>query len=248
MTRGVRATPSHLGPLLVGALFGALVAGRIETACACLALALVVSGIAGARPPGRRWFATLVVASVVAWAFNLYLTPGRPLGPPWPVIAGRLPTREGLALGLLLVLRMVGALTAIQGLRRAWPGEEAADVVARALAPLQRLRVPVLETRAMIGLSLRFMPLLDAEARRIARIQDLRAGRAPRGAGEWLQRRRAAVVPAMVGALERAERVAMALEARHHTLRPIAAPRTRPPRAYALAGVGVVLVSALWRA
>src|SRR5206468_12197591 len=102
----------------------------------------------------------------------------------------------------------------------AWPGERAADAVARLLGPLERLRVPVREARAMLGLSLRFAPLLQAEARRIARVQDLRAGRPPRGAGEWLTRRRAATVPLMVGALERAERVALALEARHYRLRP----------------------------
>jgi energy-coupling factor transporter transmembrane protein EcfT len=45
-------------------------------------------------------------------------------------------------------------------------------------------------------------------------VQDLRAGRPPRGAREWWQRRRAAAVPTLVSSLERAERVALALEAR----------------------------------
>ncbi|MBI1796912.1 MAG: energy-coupling factor transporter transmembrane protein EcfT [Candidatus Eisenbacteria bacterium] len=245
----MRVRPSHLGPLLVGALLGAMIAGRIETAAACLAIALVAAAVAGARAPGPRWFAMLAVGIALAWALNIYLTPGRPLPAPWPRLLGRSPTREGLAHGLLLTLRMAGALAALQGLRSAWPGEVAADVAARALAPLQRLRVPILETRAMIGLSLRFMPLLESEARRIARVQDLRAGRAPRGLAERLRRRRAAIVPALVGALERAERVAMALEARHHGLRPIAPPAdaARTPRAWAVAGAGTALVSALWR-
>ena len=72
----------------------------------------------------------------------------------------------------------------------------------------------------MLGLALRFAPLLQTESRRIARVQDLRAGRPPRGPREWLQRRRAATVPFMVGTLERAERVALALEARHYRVRP----------------------------
>jgi energy-coupling factor transport system permease protein len=198
----------------------------------------------------------LAGSALLAWAFNLYLTPGRSFDPPWPAVLGRTATREGLALGLLLTLRMAGAITALQGLRAAWPGEEAADTAARWLAPLERLHVPVGETRAMIGLSLRFMPLLQSEALRITRVQDLRAGRPPRGAREWMQRRRAAAVPVMVGALERAERVALALEARHYRLRPAGARSARAGtggagrRAAALAGVAGVSIAALallWR-
>ena len=73
----------------------------------------------------------------------------------------------------------------------------------------------------MLGLALRFAPMLGAETARIARVQELRAGRPPRGMGERLQRLRATVVPALVGSLERAERVALALEARHYRLRPV---------------------------
>src|SRR5439155_26598635 len=96
------------------------------------------------------------------------------------------------------------------------------DERARLAAPLERLRVPVREARAMVGLSLRFAPLLVEEARRIARVQDVRAGAAPRGLGERITRRRAALIPALVAALERADHTALALEARHYRLRPVA--------------------------
>jgi len=218
MSAGVRAFRPHLGPLLVGALLGSLVAGRLETAILCLAAALATAVAAGAEPPPRRWFVTLATGAAIGWGLNLYLTPGVPLAS-WPPIGGRQATREGLSLGLLLTLRVAGACAALQGLRAAWPGERAADAAARVLRPLERLRVPVREARAMLALALRFAPLLRTESRRIARIQDLRAGRPPRGPREWLQRRRAATVPFMVGTLERAERVALALEARHYRLR-----------------------------
>ncbi|MEK7824065.1 MAG: energy-coupling factor transporter transmembrane component T, partial [Candidatus Eisenbacteria bacterium] len=206
MNDRVRAARPHLGPVLVGAMLGALVAGRLETAILCLVVAVLAARAAGAPAPGYRWLLMLAAGSTVAWALNLYLTPGRPLGGGWPVLAGRHATGEGLALGLLLTLRFAGACAALQGLRAAWPGERAADAAARWLAPLERLRVPVREARAMLGLALRFAPLLGAEAVRIARVQELRAGRPPRGAREWLQRRRAGTVPTLVGALERAER------------------------------------------
>jgi energy-coupling factor transporter transmembrane protein EcfT len=257
MTDRVRAVRPHLGPMLVGAMLGALVAGRLETAALCLTVALLVSRAAGATLPAGRWLLTLALGAVLAWALNLYLTPGLPLAG-WPIVAGRQATRDGMRMGLLLTLRFSGACVALLGLRAAWPGERAADAAARWLAPLERLRVPVGEARAILGLALRFMPLLGAEAVRIARVQDLRAGRPPRGAREWLQRRRAATVPALVGALERAERVALALEARHYRLRPAAAlsgspgdaagGASRPVRgAWTVAGTGLAALALLWR-
>jgi energy-coupling factor transporter transmembrane protein EcfT len=254
MSHPVRATRPHLGPLLVGAMLGALVAGRSETALLCLAVALVTARAAGAPAPSGRWLLTLAAGAMVAWALNLYLTPGRPVAGGWPVLGGRHASAEGLAMGLLLTLRFAGACAAVHGLRAAWPGERAADAAARWLAPLERLRVPVREARAMLGLALRFSPLLAAEASRITQVQELRAGRRSRGAGEWLQRRRAAAVPTLVGALERAERVALALDARHYRLRPPAAdpPATAGSAAALSAGVavgtGLVALALLWRA
>jgi energy-coupling factor transporter transmembrane protein EcfT len=54
-------------------------------------------------------------------------------------------------------------------------------------------------------------------------------------------------VPAVVGSLERADRVALALEARHYRLRPV----FRGPRSpWIVSGAGVALVVAalVWRA
>ncbi len=262
MSARVRAFRPHLGPVLVGALLGSLVAGRLETSLLCLAVALGVAVAAGAQRPPRRWFVTLAVGAAIGWGLNLYLTPGSSLAGGWPVLGGRHATQEGLVLGLLLTLRVAGACAALQGLRAAWPGERAADAAARWLAPLERIRVPVREARAMLGLALRFAPLLEAESRRIARVQELRAGRPPRGPREWLQRRRAATVPFMVGALERAERVALALEARHYRLRPPGAvvgggDAALPGRlgglgtggrAWPLLGGSLAAVALLWRA
>jgi energy-coupling factor transporter transmembrane protein EcfT len=246
-TTPVARDRSSMAPLLLGSLLGALVAGRIETGLLGLVIALAGCAFVGARWPGRGWVVAFGSGALVAWLLNIYLTPGAPLAG-WPVVLGRSATAEGLALGALLLLRAAGALASVQGLRAAWPGERAADELAARLAPLERLRVPVRELRAMLGLALRFAPLLRTEAARIGRVQALRAGRPPRGPREWLRRRRAAAVPTLVGALERAERVALALEARHYRVRPVARPdrRTRLGPA-ALAGIAVALVALLWR-
>jgi energy-coupling factor transporter transmembrane protein EcfT len=209
--------------LLVGAMAGSFVAARFETALACLGLAVAAAAAAGAAPPSRRWLTIVATGAGIAWVLNLFLMPGRAL--PWPE-AGPLhrlgaPTREGVVSGALAVLRLVGAAAALYGLRAAWPGERAADAMAGLLRPLEGLGVPVARARATLGLALRFAPLLADEGRRIARLQDLRAGRPPRGLGEWLVRRRAATVPTLVHSLERAEQVALALESRHYRLRPV---------------------------
>jgi energy-coupling factor transport system permease protein len=139
-------------------------------------------------------------------------------------------------------------MASLQGLRAAWPGERAADQMARWLAPLERVRIPVRDLRTVVGLALKFAPLMGSEGRRIARVQDLRAGRPPRGAAEWWQRRRAAAVPTLVSSLERAERVALALEARGYRSRPLDLAKDRAhPTGWGVVGVAVAGVALLWR-
>jgi energy-coupling factor transporter transmembrane protein EcfT len=232
-----------MAPLLLGTLAAALVAGRLATAAGALTLGVAAAAAAGARPPRARWMRLTAVGMAVAVALNALLVPGRPLG------AVPHASVEGLGLGALLALRLAGAAVAVHGLAAAWPGERAADELARLLAPLERLRVPVREARAVLALALRFAPLLGREGARIARVQDLRAGGPPRGWRERFTRRRAVLVPVMVGALERAERVGLALEARHHRLRG-PAPRAEgagPAWGWSLAGIAVAATSLVWR-
>src|SRR5262249_21913635 len=68
---------------------------------------------------------------------------------------------------------------------------------------------------------LRSAPLGADGASRIAALQDHRAGGPPRSRAQWALRRRALVVPLLVCTLERAERVALAMEARHYRVRPV---------------------------
>jgi energy-coupling factor transporter transmembrane protein EcfT len=253
-----RPGAAAVAPLLLGAMVGSLVATRLESAALCALAALAGAAALGAPTlrvgtprPSARWTFALLASSAVAFALNVWLTPGTRLTG-LPVILGRAATREGVEVGALLLTRMVGALAAVQGLRRAWPGTRAADAAARALAPLERARVPVREGRAVLGLALRFAPLLREEAVRIGRVQALRLGRPARGAGERLALLRAAAIPTLVGSLERAERVALALEARHDARRPpgVAEPAGAAPAgrvAWTLAGLGLVAVALLWR-
>lgn len=242
MTRG----EATLAPLLIGTLAGALVAARFETALGCLALGAALARAAGARTPGRAAGMLFAGGAALSLALNLYLTVGRPI-PGLPPVLGARATWEGLGLGVLLSLRVLGAGAALLGLGALWPGERGVDAIARAVRPLRRIGLPVGEARTVAALAWRFRPAVEAEAARIAGLQALRAGRAPRGPAERIARLRACVVPTVVASLERAERVALALQARHASARE-APPGPRPAWGARLAGLGVALTSLAWRA
>lgn len=233
-----------VGILLLGAMAGSFVAARTETALGCLALSLGIAWMAAAPRPTRGWFVSLAGASVVAIVVNAYLVPGSSAG--WPVLSGQEATREGIDHGILLALRLLGAAVALRALAAVWPGERAADELARLMAPLERIGVPVRNLHSVVGLALRFAPLLPSELARIRCLQEQRAGRRATGVRERLQDVKAVLVPAMVSTLERAERVALALEARHYGARlPAMAPAGR--RLYALGAVAVLAVALVWR-
>lgn len=206
-----------LGPILLGAMVGALVARGFVAALACVVAAGVGAYLAGAPRPRAAWLRLLALGGLLSIVLNAYLIPGP--GPEWTQVFGRSASDAGMLAGALLALRVIGATIAVHGLGAAWPGERAADELARLLRPLERVRIPVGEARAVLALALRFAPLVGAEARRIGALQTLRAGRPPRGFSERLARRRAAIVPTLVSALERSEQVALALEARHFRVR-----------------------------
>jgi energy-coupling factor transporter transmembrane protein EcfT len=248
MSAGVGALPMErgdaLGVLLLGTLAAAMVASRLEVALACVGLASGLAWIAGAKAPARVWWQAVAWGSAFALALNLYLIPGQAL--PLPVLFGRPATAAGLAAGALVALRVLGAVIAVHGLRAAWPGDRAADHLASWLAPLERLRVPVRGLRETMRLAVRMMPVALAEHRRIRRLQTLRAGGPPRGIADRLERERAAWIPTVVAAVESAERLTLALEARHYSLRPPEAGRRVPLWAVG-AAVAVLLASLFLR-
>jgi len=233
-------------PILLGALAGSLVAGRLETVLATALIALSGAVALGAPRPTARALGMLSVTLASAVVLNLYLVHGRrPLAFPLPGVLGAVPTVEGLRYGLLLAGRLLGAAIAMHALASVWAAERAADELAGRLGALRWIGVPLDELRTVLSLALRFVPLIGEEAHRIARLQALRAGRSPRGLAERLERVRAALVPALVATLERADQVSLALAARHHRHRP---PRVTPwPWPASLAGLTLFAGAILWR-
>jgi energy-coupling factor transport system permease protein len=217
----------------------------VETALVSLGV-IVGAGIAlGVPRPPARWLWAACTGAGLAFLLNLYLNPGTPL--PAGALLGRSPTLEGAAYGILLALRLVVGMAAAWVLARALPAERAADGIARVLSPLRWLGVPADPLRAGIGLALRFAPLVRDEGERIARIQEARAGGPPQGLLERLERARAVLVPLLVCTLERAERVALALEARHYRGRVPMARESGTAWGPAAAGAALAAWGMLWR-
>jgi energy-coupling factor transporter transmembrane protein EcfT len=120
--------------------------------------------------------------------------------------------------------------------------------IARLLRPLRAVGVPVDSVRASLGLALRMVPLVRGEAAAIALVQALRAGAAPRGERQRVEQVLAVAVPLVVCSLERAERTALALEARHYRGLAPADAGFRPAWAGLAAGTALAAWGLLWRA
>jgi len=87
----------------------------------------------------------------------------------------------------------------------------------RLLRPVGRLGLPIQDFVLMIQVALRFLPLLAREAERIAKSQASRGAEWGTGRGGLLRRTRQALpilVPLFLVSLQRAEALAMAMEAR----------------------------------
>ena len=87
----------------------------------------------------------------------------------------------------------------------------------RLLRPLAALGLPTQDFVLMVQVSLRFLPLLAREAERIAKAQASRGAEWGTGRGGLLRRARQALpilVPLFLTTLQRAETMAVAMEAR----------------------------------
>lgn len=126
-------------------------------------------------------------------------------------------TTGGVYAGVMLLLRFAALILTISLLSFTTRINELLHGTEAMLRPLQRLRLPAHELSLALGIAVRSVPLLAQEAERIAKAQASRGGDFGRGAGNVLQRTRRVlplVVPLFLAALQRAERLALAMEAR----------------------------------
>jgi energy-coupling factor transport system permease protein len=119
--------------------------------------------------------------------------------------------------GLLLLLRFPALILLIAVFSAATSTTEIVRGLESLLRPLGKLRLPVQDFVLMVQVALRFLPLLALEAERIAKAQASRGAEWGTGRGGPLRRARQAlpvIVPLFLVSLQRAENLALAMEAR----------------------------------
>lgn len=127
-------------------------------------------------------------------------------------------TDQGIIAGASLMVRLVLILVIAQVLTITTTPSMLSTGLGRLLKPLARVGFPVQETIMIMGLALRFIPLLTEEGDRIAKAQMCRgAGLNNSGMVMKIRNLLALMVPLLAGGFKRASDLARAMEARCYT-------------------------------
>ncbi len=127
---------------------------------------------------------------------------------------------EDLLVGLTLILRFCGLLLTLSLLSCILSTTELVHALESLLRPLTRLGLPTHDFVLMVQAALRFVPILAREAERIAKAQASRGADWGGKGGGLLQRARRTLpllVPLFLTGLQRAENLALAMEARGYS-------------------------------
>lgn len=132
----------------------------------------------------------------------------------------------GLGRGAFLATRIAVMIGGTSLLALTTSPRDLADALGTLGGPLRRLRVPVEEYAMMMTIALRFMPTLAEEIQQVVRARMARG--ADFGGPPWRRAKTwsTVLVPLFVGLFRRADRLALAMEARGY--RPGAGMRPRP--------------------
>ncbi|ADU28444.1 energy-coupling factor transporter transmembrane component T family protein [Evansella cellulosilytica] len=125
---------------------------------------------------------------------------------------------EGLIEGGYFALRLLMIFIFASLLSLTTTPVELTDGLEKLLSPLKKLKLPIHELAFMMGISMRFIPILSDEAEKIIKAQTARG--AHFSSGSLWKRLTAFIpifIPLFVRALNRAEEVAIAMEARGYT-------------------------------
>ncbi len=145
----------------------------------------------------------------VTFLLNALFTPGRVLLKFW----GLTLTYDGLTRGGSLALKLVFMISVAHILLLTTPARELTDGLVRLLSPLRVLRLPVSEIGMVSTLTLKLIPGIREEARRIFSAQKAR-GAFGRGIVARAKGMLPMVVPLLSSCLQRGVRLSRALESR----------------------------------
>lgn len=153
----------------------------------------------------------IVILMIITALFNLFLTSGKELVSFWIFTI----TYEGLRNAILMAIRLTYLILGTSVMTLTTTPNELTDGLEKALAPMNKIHVPVHEIAMMMSIALRFIPILVEETDKIMRAQMARGADFENGG--IIQRAKNMIpllVPLFVSAFRRANDLAMAMEAR----------------------------------
>ena len=157
---------------------------------------------------GLKGIFVLLMITVV---FNLFLTPGTAVLQIWKLSI----TKEGIRQSVFMAIRLVFLILGSTIMTLTTTPNHLTDGLEKALAPLNKIHIPVHEIAMTMSIALRFIPILMEETDKIMKAQMARG--ADFESGNVIQKAKNLVpllVPLFISAFRRANDLAMAMEAR----------------------------------
>lgn len=154
----------------------------------------------------------IVMLIILTGVMNLFLTKGEDVLISYGSITI---TMEGVKKALYMVIRLIFLVIGSSLMTYTTTPNELTDGIEKALKPLNKIKVPVHEFALMMSLALRFIPILIEEADKIIKAQSSRG--ADFEEGKLIDRAKnmiAILIPLLVSAMQRANDLAMAMDAR----------------------------------
>ena len=154
---------------------------------------------------------SIVVLLMITVIFNLFLTPGNELIRIWKLRI----TDAGLTIALQMAVRLVMLIMGSSLLTLTTTPNNLTDGMEKLFGPLKVFKVPVHELAMMMSIALRFIPILLEETDKIMKAQMARG--ADFESGSLIKRAKsmaALLEPLFISAFQRANDLAMAMEAR----------------------------------
>lgn len=154
----------------------------------------------------------IVVLVLITSVFNLFATPGDIVFWQWKSLQV---TDAGIIQAVLMTIRLIYLILGTSLMTLTTTPNQLTSGLETALAPLNKINIPVHSIAMMMSIALRFIPILIEETDKIMKAQMARGADFENGG--LVQKAKAMVpllVPLFVSAFRRAEDLAMAMEAR----------------------------------
>ena len=125
---------------------------------------------------------------------------------------------EGIEFAIKMIIRIICIIWAAKILIYTTTPINLAKGLESLLAPLKVLKFPVHEFSMIISISLRFIPLLEEELKKIMDIQKMRgAGVGSKNIIKKIGALKTVIIPLIISILRRSEQIAIAMESRCYT-------------------------------